>query len=90
MTKTKYKRFEDLEFHSNWVGEGARIMFDNGYGASVIRGQHTYGGSSGLYEIAVLDSNGRIAYNTPITNDVIGYLSEKDVTKVLINIQKLK
>ena len=90
MTKRKYKRFEDLEFHSNYVGIGARITFDNGYGASVISEPGTYGGSTGLYELAVLDSEGHLTYDTPITNDVIGYLSEKDVTKVLINIQKLK
>ena len=30
----------------------------------------------GLYEIAVLDSDGDLCYSTPITDDVIGYANE--------------
>lgn len=33
----------------------------------------SYGGDSGLLELAVL-RHGRLCYDTPITNDVIGYL----------------
>jgi hypothetical protein len=64
-------------------------MFDNGYGASVVVGPHTYGGEDGLYELAVLDSNGNLTYETPVTGDVEGYLSEDDVTKLLEQIQNL-
>jgi hypothetical protein len=64
-------------------------MFDNGYGASVVVGPHTYGGEDGLYELAVLDSNGNLTYETPVTSDVEGYLSEDDVTKLLEQIQNL-
>jgi hypothetical protein len=86
------KTFNDLEFKSHPSGIGgivSRIKFDNGYGASVVQGPHTYGGEDGLYELAVLDSNGELTYETPITNDVEGYLSEDDVTKLLEQIQKL-
>jgi hypothetical protein len=67
----------------------SRITFENGYGASVVKGEYTYGGKDGLYELAVLDSNGDLTYDTPITNDVLGHLSEDDVTKVLEQIQSL-
>ena len=85
------KTFNDLEFkpHSNMNGIMSRIEFENGYGASVVKGEYTYGGEDGLYELAVLDSNGDLIYDTPITSDVEGYLSEAQVTDLLIKIQQL-
>jgi len=85
------KTFNDLEFKQD-IQRGlnaARVMFDNGYGASVVVGPHTYGGEDGLYELAVLDSNGELTYETPVTSDVEGWLSEDDVTKLMEQIQKL-
>lgn len=93
------KTFSDLEFkpHPNSaplhqygdLGIQSRIFFDNGFGASVVKGPHTYGGKDGLYELAVLDEDGHLCYTTQITNDVEGYLTEEDVTKLLIQIQNL-
>jgi|694.fasta_scaffold08528_2 hypothetical protein len=84
------KTFDDLTFKSAGFGRSiqAIIMFENGYGISVVQGDHTYGGSIGLYEIAVLDKEG-LNYDTPITNDVIGYLTEPEVSDYMIKIQKL-
>ena len=85
------KTFNDLVFKQD-IQRGlnaAKVMFDNGYGASVIIGPHTYGGKDGLYELAVLDSNGELTYETPVTSDVEGWLSEDDVTKLMEQIQKL-
>ena len=83
--------FNDLEFKQDLQRglNAARIMFDNGYGASVIIGPHTYGGEDGLYELGVLGKDKKLTYNTPVTEDVKGYLSEDDVTKLLEQIQKL-
>ena len=88
------KTFKDLVFktHPNLGhigGVQARIQFDNGYGASVVRSQYTYGGDKGLYELAVFGKDGHITYDTPITNDVIGYLRPEDVTDVMEKIQQL-
>jgi len=86
------KTFNDLEFKPHPSGIGgivSRIKFDNGYGASIVQGPHTYGGEDGLYELAVLNSNGDLIYDTPITSDVEGYLSEAQVTDLLIKIQQL-
>ena len=86
------KTFNDLDFNPMDMGIGigiqARINFDNGYGASVIRSPYSYGGNQGLYELAVIKDNA-ICYDTPITDDVIGYLTEDDVTKYLGQIQEL-
>ena len=83
--------FNDLEFKQDLQRglNAARIMFDNGYGASVVVGPYTYGGEDGLYELGVLGSDGKLTYDTPVTGDVEGYLSEDDVTKLLEQIQKL-
>lgn len=63
--------------------------FDNGYGASVVCGLGTYGAKDGLFEVAVLDRNGNITYNTPITADVLGWLDFDDVAKILNKIKAL-
>ena len=85
------KQFKDLEFkeHRDLNGVVARIQFDNGYGASVVKHEFSYGGKDGLYELAVLNEDGDLTYETPITNDVIGYLREIDVTDVMEKIQQL-
>lgn len=63
--------------------------FDNDYGASVIRGgSYAYGG----LELAVLKFEGEgydLCYDTPITDDVLGHLSEEDVIYHLTEIEKL-
>ena len=85
------KRFEDLVFepHTAGIGWMTREHFDNGYGVSVVRTPHSYGGKIGLYELAVLDSEGSICYTTPLTSDVVGYLRPEDVTDAMQRIQKL-
>jgi hypothetical protein len=37
-----------------------------------------------------LGSDGDLTYDTPVTNDVIGYLSEKGVSDVMKQVQELK
>jgi hypothetical protein len=87
----EYKTFEDIDFERNEDLDGVvgRIMFDNGYGASVVRHIMSYGGKLGLYELAILDKEGDLTYDTPVTNDVIGYLTPEEVTNYLIKIQEL-
>ena len=63
--------------------------FQNGYGASVICNQSSYGSDNGLFELAVLDKNGDICYDTPITSDVIGYMTFGHVARVLKDIESL-
>jgi len=65
--------------------------FANGYGASVVKGEHTYGGEEGLWELAVIifakgtDNNYtyELVYDTPITQDVEGNLNDDEVEKLL-------
>ena len=83
--------FKELNFQPHRMGMGQQciVQFPNGYGASIVKGEYTYGGPKGLYELAVFGKNGEITYDTPITEDVFGYLSEEEVEKILIDIKNL-
>jgi hypothetical protein len=63
--------------------------FDNGFGASVVSHSCSYGGKEGFFEIAILDKNGKISYDTPITSDVIGWLDFAGVADILERIKNL-
>ena len=59
-------------------GDCVRLMFPNGYGASIVRIDGSYGYEEGLWEVAVMTDNGP-CYDTLITSDVIGSQSEAEV-----------
>ncbi len=83
--------FDGLQFksHPNIPGGVQAIVdFENGYSASVVKNAYSYGGPDGLFELAVFDGNG-LTYETPITNDVEGWLSESRVTALLGQIEAL-
>ena len=90
-------KFSDLVFkqHPFWVhGKQAEAVFPNGYTASVITTANTaggsYGGEDGLYELAVINTaTNTLVYDTPITNDVEGWLTEDNVTDLLARIEAL-
>lgn len=69
--------------------------FDNGFGASVIKSQFSYGGDENMWELAVIAFNSddptefELTYETPITNDVIGNLSDEEVEEKLTEIKAL-
>jgi hypothetical protein len=83
--------FKDLQFEPHPMGMGgilARVEFDNGYGATVVKTPYTYGGDKDLYELAVW-KDGTIHYDNPVAKgDVVGYLREEDVTDAMLLIQK--
>lgn len=65
------------------------VKFPNGYGASIVCHAGSYGGKDGLFEVAVLDENDDIVYDTPITCDVLGHLDFHEVDSVLFDIRNL-
>lgn len=88
------KKFEDLEFkkienNPYKTGTTSKMFFENGYGVSVVSHTYSYGGKNGLFEVAVLDKDGNLTYDTPVTNDVIGYLEPEDVSKIMEQVQGL-
>jgi len=72
------------------------FRFPNGYGASVVQFPYSYGGDSGLWELAVIRYSGEgedafsLAYDTPITDGVLGHLSEQDVDALLDQVAALE
>lgn len=83
---TSHRLFESYEVRpaNFYHTERQRWLFSTGHGleVSVVRGSTTYGGSQGLFELAMLE-DGRCCYTTPITSDVLGYLSEAEVLDIL-------
>ena len=74
------------------ANEQGIARFANGYGASVIRGLGTYGGTAGLWELGVIEHSGGtwdLCYDTPITDDVVGNLTESGVADLLAKIEAL-
>lgn len=85
--------FNDLEWRLLNGGKQGIKFFPNGYGISVVNHQFSYTHGDDDYEIAVLvgkdDKHFRLTYDTPITDDVIGYQSVDDVNEVMKQIQEL-
>ena len=83
-----------VEMNNHLNGVQKIYKFENGYGASVVCHDGSYGGpydefEDNLWEIAVLDSEGAITYHTPVTQDVIGRANDDEVTRVLKEISEL-
>jgi hypothetical protein len=66
--------------------------FPNNYGASIVSHSYSLGGSSGLWELAVIkwkNDDFVLVYDTSITDSVIGYLNDESVQKRLKAISSL-
>lgn len=85
-----YLIFDDINFKPYMSGVHGKVIFDNGYGVSVIKHEYSYGGPQGFYELAVINDEGDVIYDTPVTDDVIGWLTPKDITELMIQVQDLK
>lgn len=93
-------KFSDLEFkpHRSEDGIHAKHEFPNGYGVSVLRFnitlldgevvQGSYGSLEGLYEVGITQ-NGKLCYDTPIVDDVIGYCNEEMVENIMRQVEEL-
>lgn len=91
----KMKEYKDFQAHNGLYehkqrhnGEQWWFKFDNGYGASVITGRIACCNDEKPYELAVLH-HGELCYDTPITDDVIGYLTNDEVFDLLDRIEQL-
>ena len=91
--------FEVEEFGSGYTIKSAKYFFPNGYGASIINisnesgHQLSYTDNENQYELAVLIGDideYEISYDTPITDDVIGYLDMEHVFKIMNKIENLE
>jgi hypothetical protein len=72
------------EKNSYYGKNQTKYSFPNGYGASVISGEGIR-----QFEVAVLEADGSLCYDTQITNDVIAGLDVEGVYKILDKISHL-
>ena len=82
------KTFNDLKFVLNPYSEQAILNFPNGFGISVLCGTLFYSNGIDNYEVAVLKDN-ELFYSELTNNDVLGYQSEKQITRLMRKIQRL-
>ena len=82
----------ELEPNKHHSNEQYLGFFPNGFGASVIRGTYTYGGDRGLFELGVIrgvPSDWHLTYDTPVTSDVVGFLTADEVRELLVRSEAL-
>ena len=99
-TPLNYEGFEKYRIKNNHIKEYGwkenqqwLFKFENNYGASVIKHYGSYGWEEDLFELAVIyfdEDSWQLTYNTPITNDVIGHLTNNDVIRYLNKIKRLE
>ena len=85
----RFGKHEVEERPGSFGGERYVKQFPNGYGASIIRNGISYGHEVGRWELMVL-KDGEACYTTYITDDVLGWLSEEEVTSTLDEIKELE
>lgn len=90
-----YEEFKDYLLKREPLFDGVQYLFrfPNNYGASIVKHLGSYGSRRDLWELAVIYFDGDewdLTYDTEITDDVEGYLTDQDVLELLRRIQALK
>jgi hypothetical protein len=78
---TNFKEFKSYNING---GVQHLAFFSNGYGVSIVKHDYSYGNKDGLWEMAVIKGNEdkwKLTYETPVTDDVLGHLSEDEVNE---------
>jgi hypothetical protein len=93
------KTFKDLKFETHSIAESGVVcykdakqaieQFENGYGVSVLFGSCFYSNGEDTYELAVL-YNDEVTYDSGITDDVMGHLSEDEISEIMLKVATLK
>jgi hypothetical protein len=90
--KNNMSNFKEFKNRSTNGGIQYLAFFPNGYGVSIVQHSFSYGNEKGLWEMAVIkgdDEDWDIIYDTPITNDVLGHLSENEVDEYVEQVMAL-
>ena len=82
--------FEDLQFEPHPIGCGfiAQHTFRNKWGISVVYGCDYFYCGDNTYEVAIL-FDGSISAASSIADDVLGYQTKDDITKILEYLEQL-
>lgn len=87
-------KFCQLDFQPHIISPGIHAVakFANNYGLSVVSFPGSYGYEFGKYECAVVrftNDDFKVVYNTPITDDVVGYCTSEEVEDLLQQVEAL-
>lgn len=79
-------KFADIKFNKTDIPNGIQSMLKFGdYDLSIVKSDFSYGGKSGLYEIAVFKGDGQVELPgiTEQGDTVKGFLSESEVEGII-------
>jgi hypothetical protein len=79
-------KFKDIKFNKTEMPSGIQAMLNFGdYDLSIVKSDFSYGGKSGLYEIAVFKGDGQVEMPgiTETGDTVKGFLSEDEVEAII-------
>ena len=79
-------KFKDIKFTKQKMPSGIQAMLNFGdYDLSIVKSDFSYGGKSGLYEIAVFKGNGQVEMPgiTEAGDTVKGFLGEDEVEAII-------
>ena len=79
-------KFKDIKFNQTEMPNGIQSMLKFGaYDLSIVKSDFSYGGKSGLYEIAVFKGDGQVELPgiTEQGDTVKGFLSESEVEGII-------
>lgn len=88
---THYEYLVESQTLRNQKGVQLVYKFPNGFGASVIKGEYSYGGKNNLWEIAPWNSSRDFIGRSLLDweDDVLGHLNDNEVNNVLSQIKNL-
>lgn len=99
MDQVKAKQFGDEEYTcyiENVYGNGDNTdiqyirYFDNGYGISILQSKYAYcDKENNTFEVAVINHEGDVVYDSGITDDVMGYQTVDEVFEIIDQIKNL-
>ena len=84
--KSKFQQYV-AKNENDYIGRHILIFFPNGYGASIVYGRFSYG-----LELAVITGTKddyNLCYDTPVTDNVLGYLEIDQLDNILDQIFSL-
>ena len=88
-TVSDYLLFKDDSLKGSEYG--GEVVFDNGYGLSVVRHESSYGGKQGLFEV-MLTRNDNPYSLPPITQEgdtVKGFFTKEQVSEIIETVSDL-
>lgn len=94
VTKEIAHLIASVEDRTNSYMDRVRVIFTNGYSLSIIRGDGSYGGPEGLFEIAPLHPNGEsggdLFDEQDQGDDVLGYCGLERINHYMRKLAYLK